>query len=152
MASATCTNAAGALSCTLSLNTTELEALFDAIGRESELLDWTLWDDVAHTAWGRAKIRVYATEWTEATASPTVTYADYYSGQTSVTNGADSVTVDISSLALTAAPYVVASVQGPAGASNIFGTVSNITATSFVVLLSANVPSAGYSVAWVVYT
>lgn len=151
VATAACTNYAGALSCVLNLNTTEMEGVFDAVRGSTIAFDVSLWDDTAHTLWGSARIYIARTNWTEATPAPNVEPEEYYTGATAITNGAATVTVDLSALSLTAAPQVVATVIGPAGAYNIFPTVTDVTATGFVASLSAAVPSSQYVLNWVVF-
>lgn len=142
----------GSISGTLNLNTEEIEELFDVLRKPSRItFDLSLWDDTAKTMWGRGRVDVYRAEWTESTASPIPETESYYDGVSAISSGASSVTVDISSYGLTAAPKVVATVQGPSGALNIFATVTAVTATQFVASLSANTDSSDYVLNWVVF-
>ena len=153
MGSVVLTYNSGALSGTLNLNTTELAAVFAILARKRIALDLTLWDDSNHIAWGRGKVDVYYTEFTEATPSATVEVADYYTGSTSITNGADSVTVNLSSLSLTSTPaQIVCTVKAPSGGYNLFATVTASSSTAFTATLSAATEQENYVLNWVIYT
>lgn len=154
MTSVVCTNTAGVLTAALNLATTEIEAVFNEINEPQRLtFDMTLWDNTAHKEWARGKVDVWRANWSTTSATANVVPEEFYSGSTNITSGQSSVTVDLTSLGLAAAPsQILVTVKGPASAFNIFGTVTGTpTATQFVASLSAAPDQAGYILHWVVY-
>lgn len=151
-AEATLSWSGGAVTGTLNLNTDELDELFDVLRNPASIaMDVSIWDDVANTMWGKGRVDVYRAQWGTSTTSPIPDTDNYYDGVTAISSGASSVTVDISTYGLTAAPRVVATVQGPAGALNIFATVTAVTASQFVASLSAETDSSSYVLNWVIF-
>ncbi len=150
-ASAACSWSSGALTATISTGTLTLADLFDILGNPRHVtLDVTLRDEQSLTTWGRGRVDVLNTDYTDATASPQPTPpSDYYEGSTAISSGADTVTVNLSAYALTVAPRVICTVNG--GALNIFATVTSKSATAFTATLSAQADSSSYVLNWVVF-
>lgn len=149
-----CSWVAGALTCSLNLNTTELVNIFAALSVGRVTLDLSLWDAGNSMLWARCKTQVYKAEYSTATAAPTPVIAEYYHDTESLDADVGNATasVDLTSLSLTQAPVqVLVSVATPAGGDNIFATVAAVTATSITVNLSARVPATGYSLHWLIF-
>lgn len=154
VALAGCTYNSGALTAALNLATTEIADLFDELQPDQmrQSVDLTLRDASNNILWAIGKCDVWRATYSAGSTSPVVIPSAYHAGSANVTPGASSVTIDISSLSLTAAPaQVLLSVYVPSGEPNVWATGHSETATAITVELSSAPASSGYVIHWLLF-
>ena len=153
MALSACDYDDGALTCSITFATEELEALFSLLRNPKRVqLDLTLWDNSAKKKWATGKVDVWFTEYSTASATPVPVTSTYYNGSTSIAAGATSATVDISTYSLTAAPsQIFVSVKVPSGQDNIFVVSHNATSTAITVQLNGPTSASGCVLNWLFF-
>jgi hypothetical protein len=145
------TATAGTLTGTLSLSTTQLQAVFDMLGVSRLRIPAYLYYSTGAVLWARGGIDVWNNEYDAASTAPVAVRNEVYQGQQDITSGATSVTVSFSSLSVLATASVVGSVLLPSGATDGVAVVGvTFSTTAAVFELSGAVPSAGYKLAWMV--
>lgn len=139
------------LSGTLNLSTTQLEALFAVLPVDRLRVIANVWDATGKVQWARGGTDVWRNEYGEETAAPSAVQNSTEQGVADITNGATSVTVDLSALSITSGASIAGTVLLPSGATvgvSVIGVT--FSTTSAVFQLSGAVPATGYKLSWMV--
>jgi len=149
VATAALTAATSTLTGTLNLSTTQMEALFDVLPVNRLACKMLVYDSAGKVLWGRSSVDVWRNEYTTESATPVPARCTFFQGIADITEGASSVTIDLSGESVDAGASIAGVVLVPVGSVNIFIVGTRLSTTAAVFTLSSAV-GAGYKLSWMV--
>jgi hypothetical protein len=150
VALAALTASTSTLSGSLSLSTTQLEALFAVLPNNRIPMTMVVWDATGKVMYGRERVDIWRNEYDAEDPTPVAVQNSVIQGTAAITAGARTVTVDVTGHGVLANASLAASVLVPAGQDNIYVVASTRSATTLTFTLSSTTPATGYTLTWMV--